>query len=543
MRLLIAVITIFFVFIAFLVNSNVTISNPFIAYIFFILNFFIKYFPYLLIVFCLLFLYLFRSFLKKSHITLKIVFQNLVHTFSILLIGILISFFILISIALIHLNIFSLIINKNPNTLGVKTNLTDIKKSIENNNMPPKIITNDIKSGNEIIAIAKATSGLNHFYGNNILSGIPTFLILPVKNNKNIFFLDNTLIIKNLDNNDFKILSPVIGYQILKKYFPNRYIKSNPNIGILDSKSYKEFRKNDAKAKLSRVDIEINKTENGVSSLSAEIENDQRVIEENNNIKISILKNRDAEYNKCLSEGLYKSNVFVPKNSEEVCKSIIEKWDLEYKKIEDNEKKLKAKLIEDQAILKQYQFYNNYFKAQKQLIDLTKNSIPSELGIFEPANSIKIINLNNTKTPIIDFFQTLTHEYLHFTSFTPGKRLESSFFEESLTEYFARKAILSSLNQKANLGYPAPIKILEELSKRISDPELADIYFNKDQAELEKKINLVYGDNFYKNNIILFESLLYTSDPEQELKIANSIMKKIGGSQLQKKDIFSNSSN
>lgn len=542
MRLLIFIVITFFIFLAFVGNIESSINNPFIAYIFLILNTFVKYFPYFLISFCIIFLFLIRPFISKKHLNLKIISHTLFQVFSIITIGIISSFLILMFIAFLELNIFSVILRQNPSLLGVKTNTNDILKSIESNNVPPEIITNDTGSQNEVIAIAKAASGTNNFYGNKIIEGLPNFLIIPINNNSNLLFLDNTLVVKEIDEKDMSKLSPAIGYQIIKSYFPNRSIKSNPKISVLNKNSYGSFREKDVDGKLVKVDVEIAKTERAISSFSAEITSLTDLKNQNETDQNTILKKRDTEYSKCLSEGTYKSNVFIPRNTEESCQELTKKWDDEYKLKEDEEKKLAITLSEKNEILEEYNFYNTYFNSQKKLIDASSGNIPSELGVFEPNDKIKIIVSDKSATAIADFFESLSHEYLHFTSYIPGKRLESSFFEEALTEYFARLAIKSSLKTDTNLGYPASVKIIEQLSKNISEPDLEEIYFNKDQQELEKKINLVYGENFYNDNIVLFESLQYTSDRDQVLEIVNMLMEKIGGEPLDEDDIFSNRS-
>lgn len=542
MQYLIILSTIFFIFLAFLNNTNTSISNPFIAYIFFILNIIVKYFPYFLITFCILFIILIKPYLSRKHINLKIVAHTIFQLFSLLIIGIISSFIILMMIAFLELTIFSLILKQNPSILGVKTNSNDILTAIMNNNKPPEIITNDINSQNEVIAIAKASSGVNNFYGNKILETFPKILVMPIKNNSNLLFLDNTLVVKKIDENDMNRISPIIGYQIIKSYFPERKIKSNPKISVLNKNSYDEYRKIDVKEKLSRVDNEILKTERAISSFSAEIEILTNLKNQNEIDRKNILKSKDTQYNKCLSEGTYTANVFTPINTEDFCLELTKNWDDEFKTKDAEGERLTTTITEKDKILKDYIFYNTYFKSQKILIDASSGNIPSELGVFEPTDKIKIIVSDTSSTSIADFFESLSHEYLHFTSYSPNKKLESSFFEEALTEYFARLAIKSSLKTDTNLGYPAHIKIIEQMNKNISEPDLADIYFNKDQDELEKKINLVYGDDFYNKNIILFESLQYTSDKTQVLQIVNRIMEKLGGNPLQENEIFSKES-
>src|SRR4029078_3193695 len=144
---------------------------------------------------------------------------------------------------------------------------------------------------------------------------------------------------------------------------------------------------------------------------------------------------------------------------------------------------------------------------------VTSSGIPSELGVFVPSDSVKVVINNKSSHSIGDYYETLVHEYLHYASYTPGKRLESSFFEEGLTEYFARQTIKDTLQIDTNIGYPVAVKIIQALTNRIAEVDLADVYFTKNQLALEKILNLTYGDNFYKDNITLFETLMYTSDP------------------------------
>lgn len=103
--------------------------------------------------------------------------------------------------------------------------------------------------------------------------------------------------------------------------------------------------------------------------------------------------------------------------------------------------------------------------------------------------------------------------------------------------------VKDSLQIDTDLGYPVGVKIITALTHRIAEVDFADIYFSKDQAGLEKMLDLAYGDNFYANNITLFESLQYTTDPKQELQLANTIMHKIGGKALHGQDLYSKESN
>lgn len=542
MRLLIIITIFFFLFLAFLGNINTEISNPFIAYLFLVLKTFVSYFPYFLIIFSVMFLYLMKPYLSKKHITLKTISHTLLQLLSITFIGIVFSFVILVTIAFLQLNIFSVVLNQNPKFLGVETNTQEIVKEIKDHDDPPLIITSDKDSQNEVTAIAKASSGINNFYGNKILSAVPDLFILPLNNDSNLLFLDNTLVVKKIDEKDMSIISPVIAHQIVKNYFSQRSIKFYPKISIMTDKSYKAFRQFDVKEKLSKVDTELDKINESITTLTEDIETNNRDITQNETDQREVLEERDRKYNSCLSEGTYQKGVFVPANTREFCQEIIEEWEDDYVNEVNLGKTLSKNLEDKQKRLKDYRYFNNYFTAQKQLIEVSSENIPSELGLFEQPNLIKIIISNSESSRIADYFNTLTHEYLHYASFQPNKRLESSFFEEGITEYFARNTIRNTLQTETNVGYPVNARLIEEISKRISEPDLAEIYFSKDQTELENKLNLVYGENFYKNNIVLFESLQYTSDPEIVLEIVNRIMRNIGSPPLKKEDLFSRES-
>src|SRR5260221_11151354 len=116
-----------------------------------------------------------------------------------------------------------------------------------------------------------------------------------------------------------------------------------------------------------------------------------------------------------------------------------------------DENSLNEQLQKDQQLLKDYQYYENFFKAQEQLLSLTITNIPSELGVFVPSDSIKVVINNKSSHSIGDYYETLVHEYLHYASYSSGKKLDSGFFEEGLTEYFARQTIKDNLQIDTNI--------------------------------------------------------------------------------------------
>lgn len=541
MRIIIFILVVFFVFIAFFGKLNYVINNPFLAYLLYILNLAVKFFPIILIIFLIITSILIWRHYKHKHSTKK-TFHSVFLIFEVLIISIFSAFILLFIVGIIQVNIYSILMNKNPATLGVKTYTKDIHSSINENASVPNIIVSNNNSKNNVIALAKASSGNNNFYGEIILSNIPKIIIIPIKNElSNLLLLDNSLIINKVNITDIEKISPEIGYLMLKNNFPLRDIKKYPNVSVMDENEYLVFRKKDAQQKINKIISESEKMEDSVSSISASITQTQLDIEVNKRNQLGILEERDKEFNDCLSEGKYgEKNKFIPNNTKQDCQPIIDKWESQYIAEENLGKELAKKIDDDQKALKVYEYYDSFFKAQKKLTDFSVENIPGELGVFIPENKVKVVLLGSDNQAVIDYFVTLAHEYLHYASYTPGKRLESSFFEEGLSEYFARQTIKSSMKINTNIGYPIANKIIEEITKKIPEADLADIYFAKDQALLEDTLNLIYGEGFYENNIVLFESLMYSADEDQALELANSILDKIDSPTITKDDVYSN---
>jgi hypothetical protein len=204
---------------------------------------------------------------------------------------------------------------------------------------------------------------------------------------------------------------------------------------------------------------------------------------------------------------------------------------------------LNKDLLANQDKLKGYSDYYDFYVGLGQSLQLAQGGIPHEFGTFIPKDVIRIaFNTADSSHTIADYIETLIHEYLHYASYvSDDKKLSDVFFEEGLTEYFARQIIKNDLDVSTNIGYPVFAKIIDQMTKRISESELTDIYFSKDQVRLEQLLDRVYGENFYKNTRIEFLNLQYASSPDLALKIANEIMKKLGGNPLKEKDLLSTS--
>src|SRR6476659_60925 len=106
MRILIISITVFLIFLAFFGNFNLAISNSFIAYLFYLLNFFVKFFVFFLIIFCAVSAFLIWRHYTKRH-TKKKTFNSVLQIFEVLIISVFSAFVFLLIIGFLQLNIFS----------------------------------------------------------------------------------------------------------------------------------------------------------------------------------------------------------------------------------------------------------------------------------------------------------------------------------------------------------------------------------------------------------------------------------------------------
>jgi hypothetical protein len=428
----------------------------------------------------------------------KLVYSG-IHVLTAAVFGCILSFFILCIIAVIQLNIFSILTNTNPEMLGIISDRKEIQRVLKNNNRPPEITATDKNPHKELLAIAQATSGKNHFYGSMILTTIPGFLVIPHgSENPSLMLLDNSLIVSEINQSDIEILSPVIGHLLVQHNFPTRKIKAYPKISLMQKAEYAEFRKRESAKKLIQIDDELKLLEDKISSVSATIELDKN--------QLTASKNPQSE-----------------------------------KQVQNiNVNEVNKRIIINETLLNDYRYLEKFYIAQKKLLQTLTVDASHENAAFIPQDIIKIVHKTNNPHAIADYFSTLTHEYLHYASYvSENKWLSDSFFEEGLTEYFARSAIKNDLNTSTNLGYPVQAKIISEMTNLIPESEFAEIYFTKDQEGLERALDRVYGDGFYLKNKITFETLHYATTPNRVLFLANDIMKKIGGKPLTEKDLVS----
>ncbi len=531
MILLLCFLTALFTIIAFLSPGTSSTHNPLWQYTMTEFTFLVQYRVIFLVLYGLLALIFTRSLVKNGRHFIDRYLTALLHVLAAAFVGCFGAFVLLLCIAWVELNIFSIILSLNPNLTGVTVDKTAIIHALQAVDAAPEIIDSTSEQRKIVTAIAIATAGKTSFYGKTILPNIPTSFVIPVQTPKSsVLLIDNTLIITAINPHDLSVISPIIGFLFVKQYFPDREIKIYPTVAIIGEKEYQVFRTKDLEVKIKQIDDETTHLEAISSSISATIETDKNAIVTRQNDLQDVYDQRDKLYRGCQKA---KGN----------CQSILDEWDSPIKKADDAITAAKQKLVDDEAQQEITTYYQPIFANLHIIASNLKDNLPHELGIFTPTKSIRIALFSKNSHTLADYFETLTHEYLHYSSYvSPTAHFTDSFFEEGLTEYFARAAIQKTLDTSTNLGYPVYVKIITQISKRISDVDLADIYFTKDEEKLELKLNQAYGDNFYGNNEVLFQTLQYATDPQEVLKAANLLMKHLGGAPLTKKDLQSTSS-
>ena len=518
------------------------IFNPLYTYYLYVIKFVLANWisfavGFLVIVFAVLRI---LKFAKNTPVKAKIT-QSLIPALQVLILGFLASAVLLYLVAFLELNILAVWFNTNPKRIGIITDRAEVVEKLKQFDQPPKIITGDTGNKTSLIAVAIASTGRENFYGNLVLPSFPKLLILPVKKPaSSMLLIDDTLVVNEIVPADIAAVSPVVGYLFVKGNFLNRGIKAYPAVSIMTREEYQKWRVEDFKKKLADIGVTLFEMRENIGTVSAEIQRNEVEIGDTRTLIKEAYAKMEAEYFKCLSAGHYAGGKFVRTNSQTYCESQKSLWNETISEMNKGLDGVREQFGKNQNLLADYQLYERFLEAQEKIGAALEGNIPRELGAYDPPDSIKLTLEGISPKMIGDYFGSLTHEYLHYASYvTAEKKLGSPFFEEGLTEYYARMAIKRNLDFSTNLGYPAIVKIIEKIAKNIPDSDLARVYFTKDQKGLESILDRVYGVNFYRDNKTAFDSLLYTSDPRQILPLANIIMTRINGTPLTEADILS----
>lgn len=440
-------------------------------------------------------------------------------------------------------------IRTSPSSVGLVWGKDKIVEEIRNRGEAPDLVGVETSVDETIFELALVEDKKkSEFYRKRVAVNIPdNFLFsLGIPKESLILYKDH-LLITELVKEDIETVSPIIGKLYLKRQLAPRYIKDEPTVQVMGRQEYLKYRDELISEAVEEIEGYIIKIQNEIDVAYGDIATARSEITSYESWLATASSSRDAAYNSCVNEicytysySYYTGYYTVPYRcySDAYCNSVRQSWDNAIAENQSGLQEWRNYLASQQRYLAELQELETLFKDYATLVESQKEQTPYELGIFEPERNIKVVlDYVNSKS-VADYYVTLVHEYLHYTSYVSEERYLPQFFEEGLTEYFARKIVKEELDTSTNLGYPLIIKIIAEMSKKIPEDTWLDVYFNKDEKLLILTLNDVYGDNFYEESERHFTLMSYVSSKEA-LKIANDIMFKIGGSELTEEDLQS----
>lgn len=537
---LFSIITILFL------GNGASNKNLFFSYAIDIYNFVLKEKNVSIILFVATSILIFLAFSKRKPV--KKLFprfaMSLIITSGTILSGIVLGLLVAFIVAVVQLNIsvLSSIINiRNTGVVTDQQKMIDKLKSMDK--APPIIPYTSGEKNRLLVMLLNVKADYRSFYYVRVVSFIPQFLTIPLKvPNSSVFMMGDMLVVKGINPSEIEPLSPYIGHLIVKTYFGSRFVKSYPTVKVMGRQEYLDYR-------ISQYNKIIDKLNSAIQSLAKEISGYYgRIQSDKNNIAgwqqdiVTANSYKQTDYNNCVSAGYYDyfTGSFYYYYSPSYCQ---QKASNDYDGYINQANQNIASLSQDISLVGGYitqdQNAENELKGYAASIQAAKSSTPQELGVFEPPTDIKVAVDETSPTAIVDFFEALSHEYLHYASYVNADQvLKYSFFEEGLTETFARKAARKEFNVNTHIGYPVLVAIISEMMKKIPESTFEDLYFSKNESELEGAIAKAYGDKFYKDFSNYFDIISYLP-VKDALSLSNAMLLRMGSQPIKEIDLYS----
>lgn len=457
--------------------------------------------------------------------------------------GFLFSFVAVYLFGLGEVNFTAVKINVYPTSAGIIAGKDAVIKKLQNSDDKFSILGSGGNIKNTILSqLIVREDGENSYYTERIIKTIPQSLLLPINIPKqSLIMVGNTLIVNELNKEDIQAVSPTIAKIMVKHHFKSRYLKDNlPKVTVMGRQDYLVFREKQIDEQVAKLDDALQEVKDYISGIYGSISTDKQKIAVNQNGLSSSISQRDSAYDYCINAGYYFYGYFYHTFTQSYCDSSKSSWDNIIAGYQKNISDWQQQLQYDQKELSDYRDLDSYLTDIRGIVDSQRDATPQELGVFEPQDNIKVVLDSTSPNAVDNYLETLAHEYLHYASYISDERQLDHFFEEGLTEYYARKAIKSNIGVDINLGYPLISKLIEQMMKKIPESVLQDIYFTKDQTQLSALLDEAYGKNFYEDTQLYFTGISY-APPDRALKIANNIMFRIGGKELNESDLYSSS--
>ncbi len=452
-------------------------------------------------------------------------------------------------------------ISRNHSAENVYWSTDEILNRLKNQNEPPKIIRGEADATKQaILTILDAQQG-GTFYKQQILPNTPNLFSYKITSldDASLIMVNNDLFVRKFDVGVLEAVSPTIAKLMIEKETDQRYVKTDPEMHLMGREEYNKFREDQINIRIAKLDDALTQVTKIVNSYYSAVDYDNSKVNYYVEMASLTLSQGNLAYSSCINAqdctynynpGYFIGYTYISGNSYETCEprytyayceSQRYLYNDEIDQYNNNAADWRVQLGSDQNELAMYSEIKKIIKLYKNMADSSKEDIPFELGVFDPPNNIKVA-IDATKVDnLADYFATVVHEYYHYTSYISDEKQLPTFFEEGLTEYFARKAVKDDIGIETNEGYPLIEGVIKRFMEKIPEKEFQDIYFTKDNDLLEKTLDDAYGKDFYKNNEIYFDYISYIPT-DKALEITNNLLDKIGASKLTKDDLLSRSS-
>lgn len=480
---------------------------------------------------------------NKKKVSIKSIGKYIVNGLRVTAVGFglsLISTFILAFIYILAVSISSLLL---PEILGIVKTPEQIIANINNHKETPQLASINDTFKKNIVSKTNLFFKKGSFFSNQIILSFPelSFVLVKIPSDQ-VFMVQNTIFFRSIDKDVIEKISPTIAKKYVSNVFNPRYIKDLPNIYIVSRQEYLKYRDDQIDKQLAEIQEYIEGIKKEMSYVASLISKSKSYISTVQGYIQESTRLRDSDYQYCINAtytyyGLYQNYTY-RYYSDAVCLAQREKREQEIRTYQANLAQEQNTLSYNQGVYALYKSDLDDLGTYQDFVNHFKSQTPYELGLFEPEKEIRVVLDSIDSKSLADFISTISHEYLHYTSYISEERSLPQFFEEGLTEMFARKIGRETIGTATNVGYPLLTKVMERIADKVGWPEMEQIYFTKNKEELVAILDNKFGKNFYSDSESFFILIPFLSE-EKALKYANNIMLKINSSPLTKEDYYS----
>jgi hypothetical protein len=412
----------------------------------------------------------------------------------------------------------------------------EISKRIQSGDKIPQLVYYNYPYKKSLVLIK--LNNYKGFYGKNLVTQLPTALYEIINAQKApLLLVNNTILITELNESALQKVSPAFGKSLVKNTFKDKNIKSNPKISLLNRQEYLKIREEQINKEVKKFDDDIAIVNQELNAAYGYVAEGRQQLKEAEDFLANSESKKEAMVNECKTAGEMYEGQFYRYYTDDQCNSIRAEWATVVSEVSGQLNEIRSTLSHNQQVVADYQEILEYLTQARDFIEATKNTTPYELGVFLPEDEIKIALDSNNPDVFNAYLSTLVHEYLHYTSYVSEERRLDNFFEEALTEYFARRVVKEQLNYSENVGYPIAVLLLTEMTKEIPEDKLLAVYLTKNQKELEYLLDEAYGKNFYNDSYRFLSTINYLP-VDDALKAANTVMVRMDGKKITKESVL-----